>query len=266
MTADTAPLLRIWQQNINKSAIGQQDLLSKATPTDFDIIALQEPALDHLSLTRGNAHWRAVYPSVRDPDTAGRLRSVLFINKKLSTNAWSPITISHPDVTAITIKSEAATVHIFNLYVDGDTDTAIRAAARAARRLPLGEPGHELVWLGDFNRHHPAWDDPENTHLFTTHNTRRAEVLINCDADLGLEMALPPTIPTLEATRTKNLTRPDNVFCTETLLQSLRSCSVAPELRPTRTDHFPILTGCSGRRQQDFLTFTVECPDHVTIS
>ncbi|KAI0713346.1 hypothetical protein C8Q76DRAFT_603809, partial [Earliella scabrosa] len=49
-------------------------------------------------------------------DTAGCLRSVLFINKKLSTNAWHPITIPHPDFTAVTIKSDTATIHLFNLY------------------------------------------------------------------------------------------------------------------------------------------------------
>ncbi|RPD60340.1 hypothetical protein L226DRAFT_425626, partial [Lentinus tigrinus ALCF2SS1-7] len=69
-----------------------------------------------------------------------------------------------------------------------------------------------LIWLGDFNRHHPSWDDPANHHLFTTDNLRRAEVLINYLTRFSLEQALPPSLPTLEATRTKNHTRPDNVF------------------------------------------------------
>ena len=99
-----------------------------------------------------------------------------------------------------------------------------------------------MIWLGDFNRHHPAWDDPANFHLFTRRNVQRADILIAHIADLGLEMALPPTIPTLEATRTKNLTRPDNVFCSEEALEDLHLCTTAPHLRPTCTDHFPILT------------------------
>ncbi|CDO73528.1 hypothetical protein BN946_scf185013.g163 [Trametes cinnabarina] len=55
-------------------------------------------------------------------------------------------------------------------------------------------------------------------------------------------MALPPGIPTLEHMRTKNLTRPDNVFCTKGVRDRLRSCLVRPELRPLHTDHFPIHT------------------------
>ncbi|KAI9062355.1 hypothetical protein FKP32DRAFT_1527079, partial [Trametes sanguinea] len=55
-------------------------------------------------------------------------------------------------------------------------------------------------------------------------------------------LALPPGIPTLEHMRTKNHTRPDNVFCTKGLRDHLRSCLVRPELRPPHTDHFPILS------------------------
>ncbi|EPS93228.1 hypothetical protein FOMPIDRAFT_1098982, partial [Fomitopsis schrenkii] len=55
-------------------------------------------------------------------------------------------------------------------------------------------------------------------------------------------MLLPPGIPTLEAYRTKNLTRPDNVFASESLVDCLIRCEVTPQLRPPKTDHFPITT------------------------
>jgi hypothetical protein len=45
----------------------------------------------------------------------------------------------------------------------------------------------------------------------------------------------------LEATTSKNLTRPDNVFCTDDLLESLIRCEVRMEDRPGATDHFPIV-------------------------
>ncbi|KAI0363582.1 hypothetical protein BV20DRAFT_909146, partial [Pilatotrama ljubarskyi] len=54
--------------------------------------------------------------------------------------------------------------------------------------------------------------------------------------------ALPAGLPTLEATRTKNLTRPDNVFCTAGILDRLQSCMVMSHKRPTKTDHLPIAT------------------------
>ncbi len=236
------PTLRIWQQNVNKSDAAQHDMLSKILPTACDIIAIQEPYLDRMRLTRSTTHWRVQYPTVRDPDTSSRARSVILVSKKLSTNAWSPVTVPHPDVTAITIVTPHTSIHLFNLYVDGDFDAAINAASRASQRLCAQEGEHELIWLGDFNRHHPRWDSPRNAHLFTRQNLVRADFLIHRLAELDLEMALPPEIPTLEATRTKNLTRPDNVFCSGGIMEHLRSCDALPGLSPTCTDHFPIQT------------------------
>lgn len=234
--------LRIWQQNCNKSNIAQQDLLSKVFTTDYDIIALQEQYVDFKNLTRSTSHWRVIYPALRDPDTAGRARAAMLVSKRLSTNAWSPVPIPHPDVTAITIKTAHTSVHIFNLYVDGGHDAALHAAARATRRLCMEEGAHEFVWLGDFNRHHPRWDDHGNAHLFTRQNLERSELLIRYLTEFGMDMALPPGMATLEATRTKNTTRPDNVFCTEAILERLRLCAAAPADRPACTDHFPVQT------------------------
>ncbi len=236
------PTLRIWQQNLNKSNVAQQDMLSKILTTDYDIIALQEQYVDFKNLTRSTSHWRVLYPTLRDPDTAGRARSAILLSKKLSTNAWSPVTIPHPDITAVTIKTEHASIHLFNLYVDGSHDMALHAAARATRRLCMEEGTHEFIWLGDFNRHHPRWDDHGNDHLFTQQNLERSELLVRYLAEFGLDMALPPGVAMLEATRTKNTTRPDNVFCTEGVLERLRLCTALPADRPACTDHFPIQT------------------------
>ena len=238
------PTLRILQQNVNKSNTAQFDLLHSASPDDYDIIAIQEPYIDHLKNTRATAHWRVVYPAVADTDAAPRARSILLVNRKLSTNTWSPLRIPHSDITAITLTTAHATIALVNTYIDADHDTAIHATARAltrwASRDRAGEAG--MIWLGDFNRHHPSWDSISNAHLFTRAHLDKAEVLLTKLADLDLRMALPASIPTLEATRTKNHTRPDNVFCTDMLLDHLTACDTKPDLRPACTDHFPIAT------------------------
>lgn len=150
--------------------------------------------------------------------------------------------VPHPDVTAVTIKTEHASIHIFNLYVDGGHDMVLHAAARATRRLCMDEGVHEFVWLGDFNRHHPSWDDHSNAHIFTRQNLERSELLMRYLAEFGMDMALPQGVATLEATRTKNRTRPDNVFCTEGVMERLRHCAALPADRPACTDHFPVQT------------------------
>lgn len=200
---DTLPTLRIWQQNVNKSLAAQTDLLHSATPDKFDILAIQEPYLDHLHNTRATYGWSVIYPAIPDTDRSGRVRSVILVSTRISTNSFHPIRIPNPDVSAVSLRVGAADVHLFNLYVDQYHDHALQATARATRKLPdeLGREQH-IIWLGDFNRHSPRWDNPRNDHLFSNASLARAQVLINMVADYDLYMALPPSIPTLESTRT----------------------------------------------------------------
>jgi len=57
-----------------------------------------------------------------------------------------------------------------------------------------------------------------------------------------LTMALPKGIPTLQHMRSKHYSRPDNLFCSPDLQDSIIKCDVVASLRPTCTDHFPIVT------------------------
>jgi hypothetical protein len=64
----------------------------------------------------------------------------------------------------------------------------------------------QFIILGDFNWHHPMWDEDHNIQLFTHRNLDEAQILINLTMDWNLDMTLPKGIPTLEHSRTKNLT------------------------------------------------------------
>ena len=37
----------------------------------------------------------------------------------------------------------------------------------------------KIIWLGDFNRHHPLWDEERNAHMFTKAALEAAQPLIN---------------------------------------------------------------------------------------
>ena len=97
------------------------------------------------------------------------------------------------------------------------------------------------IWAGDFNRHHPLWELPSNTHLTNATYIAAAMPLIELTADYDMEMALPKAIPTLEPLRTRNHTRPDNVFCSTPLILDLIYCKTLPDQRPVLTDHYPIV-------------------------
>ena len=68
-----------------------------------------------------------------------------------------------------------------------------------------------MIWLGDFNRHCPEWDEERNTHLFTRSNPNNIQLLINATTKYDLQMALPKYIPMLTI-MCRNLTRTNNVF------------------------------------------------------
>src|SRR5277367_4695628 len=100
-------------------------------------------------------------------------------------------------------------------------------------------PDRNTLLLGDFNRHHPMWDEERNNHLFTNANLDAAEELIELVADNRLEMALPKDIPTL-TNSAGNMTRPDNVFISQNVKQWIVKCDTSPEDRPPKADHYPI--------------------------
>ncbi|KAG2076467.1 hypothetical protein BDR04DRAFT_1002784, partial [Suillus decipiens] len=70
-----------------------------------------------------------------------------------------------------------------------------------------------IVWMEDFNHHHPMWELTHNTHLFTTVNLDAAGMLINLLALYNLVQVLPLGIATLKASNMENLTCQDNIFC-----------------------------------------------------
>ncbi|KAF8875637.1 hypothetical protein BD779DRAFT_1443159, partial [Infundibulicybe gibba] len=113
-TQENQGSLKIWQQNINKSLVGQHDLLNSAGKT-YDIVAIQEPHIDFLGNTRANPHWDPVRPTGWR-DRPKETRSVMLINKKINTNSWCPITIDSQDVTGIQMHGNFGTIRIINIY------------------------------------------------------------------------------------------------------------------------------------------------------
>ena len=110
-------------------------------------------------------------------------------------------------------------------------------------RINLGEDNIDhILWCGDFNRHHPLWDDEADERLFTPQAIMEADMLIDMIADKGLEMALPRGIPTLKHMVTNLHLRPDNVWCSPELIPLIIQCDVDRYLQPPCTDHYPIIT------------------------
>jgi hypothetical protein len=240
--------ITIWQQNVNKSPSCQHDLISSKALIDMgvNIVALQEPSINFLDKTIATKDWIALYPSThaKHPE---QTRSVILIRSQLKSDSWQQIDFQSGDVTAIRLMGQWGQLNLYSIYNDCQHNATIGLLSEHHHRTTNLEEDSATnkthnIWLGDFNRHHPYWDNPEDTRLFTREALDVATTLIEAVAEAGLEMILPSGIPTHQHSVTKRWSRLDNVFLSEHSLEALNSCDALPEQRGLRTDHLPILT------------------------
>ena len=201
--------LKILQINLNKSEKAQLDLINENVSQKYDIMLIQEPHTTAFNAIRTPSNFRPVFPSNRFQD-ASQIRSVIWVNKQLETKNWKILDIPNTnDITAIQLKGTYGTISIFNIYNDCDhsrNEAILRDyLGRHRRDLVENEESH-MIWAGDFNRHHPLWDDDKDTHLFTSTALRNAEGIISLIAEYDMVMPLPKGIPTLRHMRTKKNT------------------------------------------------------------
>jgi hypothetical protein len=173
--------LQIRQQNTNKSLESQIDLLASLKRNEYDLCLIQEPYIDFKGKTRANRNWMVIYPNThqKHPD---QMRSVILINTSLITDSWKQIHFEHPDITAIEIQGSFGTLRIINIYNDCNNNSSLTHVSiymRDRDRQQCANTPLLTAWMGDFNRHHPLWDEPRNAHLFTTNNLELTQPLLN---------------------------------------------------------------------------------------
>ena len=133
-------------------------------------------------------------------------------------------------------------VNIYSIYNDINNNETLHSLACAMHKHKENGCANHTIWLGDFNRHHPFWEEDQNTHLFTPANLECAQEVLNMAMAHDMEMALPKDIPTLHVLNSRNLTCTDNIFISNSLFSLLIYCNTEPEKQLVRTDHFPIVT------------------------
>ncbi|KNZ74446.1 hypothetical protein J132_06958, partial [Termitomyces sp. J132] len=239
--------LVIWQQNLDKSLTAQHAMLN-TLERGTDVVCLQEPYFDFNKKSRATQIWRPVYPKLHDEDNTDKTRVVMMVNKNIATDRWKRLNIESLDVVGISIETEERTVRIFNIYNDCDHSRSVRALdfyLRSAEGRRTRGRNTADIWVGDFNRHHPMWDEPHNAHLFTRRNIDAAEELIAMVTRHRMNMVLRPYVLTLRAKSTKNLTRPDSVFVTDSFQSQIVRCKVLHSEQLPKADHFPVITECA---------------------
>ena len=183
---------------------------------------IQEPYTTTFNAIWMPANFRLIF-SINRLQNEEQIRSVIWVNKRLNTNKWIELEIPNTnDITAIQLTGQYGKISIFNIYNDCNYSRNERALQNYIHNNPNSILGHDnryMIWVGDFNRHHPLWDKDKDIHLFTQQATRSAQRLIELTATYDMAMALPKRILTLQHMVTKKYSRPDNFFCTDTLIE-----------------------------------------------
>jgi len=142
--------------------IVQSDLLHQLDPEIYDFATIQEPYLDRNHNSWANHHWFTVYPKEHYTNPS-KTRSIMLVNRRLASDAWSQVDICSSDVMAIAVNTGIGRVLIINTYNDIGQQNRLTCSIRVlCESQQVGESeGHaeQTIWVGDFNLHHPLWDE-----------------------------------------------------------------------------------------------------------
>jgi len=213
---------------------------------NIDVIALQEPAIINANCSIAARDWILVYPTLHlsNPE---KMRSLMLINVQISMDSWNQLNFPLSNVTVIQFRSKWGKLMIFNVYNEGESNNTINLLTRYHRdncpNLEQSQIGNaHIIWLGDFNRHHPCWDDPSDLRLFTDNALAVAEILIEAVAEAGLEIALPRSTPTHCHSVMKRWSRLDHIFISDDSTDTVVACDALTDHRGINTDHVLVLT------------------------
>ena len=147
------------QANYNTS----RPIFDALEPEKRLLLAIQEPAFNkHTGITYYPRGFKLIYEV--NPAT----RVCFMVSEELGTGQWRHQTYG-PHVIKLEIQTEDGNLSIINVYNPQDNGPRIRTWTLIEKAL--NEAEGEIILLGDFNAHHPAWGgihverEPQASHL-----------------------------------------------------------------------------------------------------
>lgn len=167
---------------------------------NLDILLIQEPSITTYGTHVNHSAWRVYQPTHRGEQ---RKRSLLYVNRRISTSSHRQIRCNHRDVTAVKIWTTREQILIFSVYLppiklhqassEASADSALDEIQSTIRQTTqVTDRPTRLILAGDFNRHHPAWGTNQVHHVFM----RQAVELVNFFHMWKLQSCLPRGTPT----------------------------------------------------------------------
>ena len=106
--------LHVLQLNVMKARPVMEALINDQQSQNLDVLLIQEPPVTAYQTHVNHSAWRLYRPSVTDETT--RLRSLIYVNRRISISSHQQVPCSHPDVTVVkTWTFERQT--LFSIYI-----------------------------------------------------------------------------------------------------------------------------------------------------
>ena len=164
--------LQILQLTLNKSQKAHLNSINRPLGNNWDLMLIQEPYITPLGHIRTPNGFKLISPQDHFLNNSDQTRSVIWVNSKLSLNSWKVMNIAGTnDITVLQIKMPDGQLSIFNIYNDC-THSLMLAKLKQFIHLEqhqnLTSARDTILWGGNFNWHHPLWDDDGDERLFTS--------------------------------------------------------------------------------------------------
>ena len=184
-----------------KSRPGMEALINDSQTEDLDILLIQEPPLSAYQTHVNHRCWQ-LYQPTDATDEGVRKRSLVYVNKRISTSAHRQLQCNSPDVSAVKVWTEDTQFLIFSVYIPPIAHTQM--SQNVSMQSTLDEiqatidasqdnnRTTKIIMAGDFNRHHPAWSNRQVYYL----HLRHSEELLAFIQDHRMQWGLPSGTPT----------------------------------------------------------------------
>ncbi|KAI2756346.1 hypothetical protein DTO006G1_7986 [Penicillium roqueforti] len=183
-----------------KSGPRMEALINDHQSQNLDVLLIQEPSITTYHTHVSHSAWRLYRPTVESETV--RFRSLIYVNRGVSTSSHRQIPCNHPDLTAIKIWTAYQQILIFSVYIppvpmhnpDGTSaETTLTAIQNTIQNALLdSRKATSIVLSGDFNRHHPSWGGNHIHPRFV----EDASELLNFFQTYSLHGCLPRGTPT----------------------------------------------------------------------
>lgn len=140
-------------------------LINNHQSQNLDILLIQEPSITTYQTHVNHSAWRLYRPTTETD--AVRFRSLVYVNRRLSTSSHRQVRCDHPDIAAVKIWTADTQTLIFSVYIpsvpiftgdDGLAEPALTAIQNTITTTLQGNRrSTSIILAGDFNRHHPMW-------------------------------------------------------------------------------------------------------------